>query len=497
MIEQILVRLPASTLLRCRHICKQWNRIIRDPQFIMAHLQKAPRCPLMFSHRETCSKKLYPSEAILFDETWVPSRWNVPVIEPDDFLCASCNGLVCLYSDKTTIKIANLATGEFLHVEKPDKKLKGDHYCFYNFGFDPVTKEYKVIHFPCERSTFPVGRVNDIQVYTLGDEKWRCVGSPKTQILDYTRYSGVINVDGAMYWLTEDKESTWGCTAVSFDLYEEHFEWIRMPTVNLASSGSGSCCMFWITEVDGKVSVATDQTSFYSTRGFVGKLEFWTLDSKINQNWSRKYRIQYPAVDIEFPRHFFIHGDRIVMYDLNRNMYCQKLLGQSIEIEQSKMVKLLNYSPHSHSNMQSYVHVKSLVGLDAYSRAGNGIVRRPKLCEGWRLKKWEKWTLELLSLQKHWRSIHQYEHLITTHAQRMGLDINPLLQHPQEKRWLNWVGQKWVLEMLDAFTQRLEGISKSMEQAVDAIRSKMSVHETDEGSTSSAGTSSSSALARV
>ncbi|CAN6167370.1 unnamed protein product [Urochloa humidicola] len=300
-----------------------------------------------------------------------------------------------------------------------------------------------------------------------------------------------------MYWLTQDKESTWGCTAVSFDLYEEHFEWIRMPTVNLASSGSGSCCMFWITEVDGKVSVATDQTSFYSTRGFVGKLEFWTLDSKINQNWSRKYRIQYPAVDIEFPRHIFIHGDKIVMYDLNRNMYCQKLLGQSIEIEQSKMVKLLNYSPHSHSNMQSYVHVKSLVGLDAYSRAGNGIVRRPKQCEGWRLKKWEKWTLELLSLQKHWSSIHQYEHLITTHAQRMGLDINPLLQHPQEKRWLNWVGQKWVLEMLGAFTQRLEGISKSMEQAVDAIRSKMSIHEIDEGSTSSAGTSSSSALARV
>jgi F-box interacting protein len=409
MIEQIFVKLPASTLLRCRRVCKIWNNIIRDPQFIMAHLQQAPRCPLMFSHRETCLKKLLPSEAVLFDESWAPSRWNVPVIEPDDYLCASCNGLVCLYSDKTTIKIANLATGEFLHFEKPDKKSKGDHYYFYNFGFHPVTKEYKVIHFPCERSTLPVGNINAIQVYTLGDNKWRNVTSPKAQTLNFIRFSGLVNVDGAMYWIIEDKETSWGITVVSFDLYKEHFEWIQMPTVKLATSGG----YFWITEVAGKVSVVTDQNIFYETGGFVGKLEIWTLDNKIDQIWSRKYSIQFPPVEIGFPKHFFIHGDKIVVYDLNRNIYFQKLMGQSIEIEQSKMVKVLNYSPHSYINIRSYVHVKSLVRLDAYITAGNGIVRRPKQCEGWGLKKWEKWTLELSSLQKYWRSIHQLEHSIT------------------------------------------------------------------------------------
>ncbi|OEL33028.1 hypothetical protein BAE44_0005953 [Dichanthelium oligosanthes] len=267
----------------------------------------------MFSQRASCSKKLYPSETILFDEAWAPSRWNVPVIEPDNFLCASCNGLVCLYSDKTTIKIANLATGEFLHLAKPDRRLKGDRYCFYNFGFRPVTKEYKVIHFPCERSTFPVGSVNVIQVYTLGDDKWRN-----------------------------------------------------------------------ITEVGGMVSFATAQEIFNTGREIVGKLEIWTLDNKVDQNWSQKYNIQFPSVAIEVPRHFFIHGDKIVIYDRDRNMYCQKSMGCSIEIEQSKMVKLLNYSPRLDSNMQSYIHVKSLGGLNAYRRAG--IARMPKQREGLELK---------------------------------------------------------------------------------------------------------------
>uniref|UniRef100_A0A0E0ET86 F-box domain-containing protein n=1 Tax=Oryza meridionalis TaxID=40149 RepID=A0A0E0ET86_9ORYZ len=142
-VELILVRLPVSTLLRCHGVCKQWDGIIRDPQFAMAHIQCAPRRPLFFFQGENLVHLLYPSEAILFDEAWSPSKWVVPVIEPDDFLCASCNGLICLYSDKSTIKIANLATGECMHLVKPVRNSKTDHFSYYSFGFHPVTKQYK------------------------------------------------------------------------------------------------------------------------------------------------------------------------------------------------------------------------------------------------------------------------------------------------------------------------------------------------------------------
>ncbi|CAL5063832.1 unnamed protein product [Urochloa decumbens] len=441
MIELIFVRLPVSTLLRCRRVCKQWRLILQDPQFITTHLQvqRTPRCPLLFSHRESASKRLYPSEAILFDEAWSPSRWDVPVIEPDDFLSACCNGLACLYSERSTIKIANLLL------------------------------LYKAIHFLGERELFSIDTFIVIQVYTLGDDKWRDLRAPKSQRLDCIDYFGVLNVDGAMYWLTEDKWKSWRRSVVSFDLSEERFEWIQMPIADPdhADHSTNQSRMYWITEVDGKVCVATAQHSMYSAIGFVGNLEIWTLENKANQSWRQKCTIQFSSVDICIPRPHFIHGDKIILYGQDRNVYYQKLMGQNIKIEKRKMVKLLNYSPRWYSNMQSLMYVKSLVRLDVYSRGG--ALNKPKRREGWKLKKWENWMLELWVLEKLWRRIYELEHSIYAGARQMGMDINPLLQHPPEKNQFNWVEQMRVREMLNTSLKRLESILKTS----DLIQSKI------------------------
>ncbi|PUZ71188.1 hypothetical protein GQ55_2G294200 [Panicum hallii var. hallii] len=281
MVELIVLRLPASTLLRCRRVCRQWRLILRDPRFATAHLQlhRAPACcPLLFSNREAALKKLYPSEAILFDEAWSPSRWDALVIEPDDFL--------------STIKIANLATGECLHLAKPDNRVTGDHYFLYNFGFHPATKEYKVIRFLGGRELFPLDTVSVVQVYTLGGDKWRDVRAPKNQTLSCIDYSGVVNVDGAMYyWLSEDERNRRRRAIVSFDLREERFEWIQLPIADHAGRAYSTSRMYWITEVDAKVCVATAQDSMRSAIGFVGNLQIWTLENKADQSWRHKCTI--------------------------------------------------------------------------------------------------------------------------------------------------------------------------------------------------------------
>jgi F-box interacting protein len=148
---------------------------------------------------------------------------------------------------KSTIKIANLATGECLHIAKPGKHLKGDPYNFYKFGFHPVTKEYKVLHFLRERVDTYSDKSDVIQVYTLGEDKWRDVRVPEVQSLYDVERSGVVIVDGAMYWLNGKRYSKWGCAVVSFDLIFEQktaretpaivsfdlsgecFEWIQLP----------------------------------------------------------------------------------------------------------------------------------------------------------------------------------------------------------------------------------------------------------------------------
>lgn len=116
-----------STLLMCVRVCKHWHSFIWDPQFVALHLQCAPSYALLFFPRGLVSGEPHPSDAVLIDEAWSPSTYAVPVIGPDDFLFGSCNGLLGLYTKTSTIKIANLATGECLHLEKPAKNVKGDH----------------------------------------------------------------------------------------------------------------------------------------------------------------------------------------------------------------------------------------------------------------------------------------------------------------------------------------------------------------------------------
>lgn len=179
LIKKIFLTLPVSTLLRCAQVCKQWCKTVRDPTFVATHLQQAPTCTLLFSRQESVSKRLYPSDAIIFDEAWSKSAWAVPVIGPDDFICGSCNVLLCLYTKSSTIKIANFATGECLHLEKPIKNLKGDPFSHYSFGLHPVTKEYNVTHFLGDSGTHSQGSFSVIQVYTLDSEKWRDVSLQK------------------------------------------------------------------------------------------------------------------------------------------------------------------------------------------------------------------------------------------------------------------------------------------------------------------------------
>ncbi|EEE70057.1 hypothetical protein OsJ_30025 [Oryza sativa Japonica Group] len=379
LIEQVFLSLPVKTLLNCIGVCKQWRSIIQDPKFVTSHLQLAPHCALLFFPRELVSScGLYPSEAILIDEAWSQSIWDVPVIGPDDFLCGSSNGLVCLYTHTTTIKIANLATGECLHLAKPAKNLTDDHFSFYSFGFHPLTKEYKVTHFLASshetRIRAKVDSFDGVQVYTLGDEKWKYIGAPEALSLNCVKNSGVVNVDGTMYWLTEDQGTSWHHAVMSFDLNKESFGRIQLPTAALEDSAFYGPRRYWIKEIDGKVCIATCQTSDNQPILLRGEIQIWALDINLEQKWIQKYIIQPSAQHIPGPN--IVHRDKIVLQHDARNLCSYELLGKNVEVKLSNMEKLLDFSPRKPGSMQVYTFVKSLVRLDSYKKAS--IVRRPK-----------------------------------------------------------------------------------------------------------------------
>ncbi|CAN6211047.1 unnamed protein product [Urochloa humidicola] len=480
LIEHVFLGLPASCLLECTSVCKKWREIIRDSRFALEHIQHAAPSTLLFSPQGSISGELYPSDAVLFDEAWSPSKFAVPVIGPDDLICGSSNGLLCLHTPISMIKIANLATGECIHLKKPTKNLKDDHFSFYRFGFHPATKAYKVIHFFQEISPTK-GRFNVIQVYTLGDDRWKDVVTPKALSLNCVKDSGVVIVDGMVYWLTEDRGTNWQHAVMSFDLGEESFSQIQLPGIDFEDLALGDARHYWVTEISGKVCVSTCQSM---DRMLIGELHIWSLNGEVHEGWNLLYNIQLSSL---FARGLqIIHGNRIMIQHCDRSLYTYELPGKNFEIDLTKMVKLLDLSTRGEDGIQLYFFVKSLVPLYVYVKAG--IVHRPKRHCRWKLKKWEAWEHGLFSTEKMWSRIHEMEHelmearktaikakkKISRHFaddviwQRICLEIDQILQHlpdcpvphPRPVRRLNWVEKMRDKEKFQARLQGLEDVVK-------------------------------------
>ncbi|XP_015696509.1 putative F-box protein At1g32420 [Oryza brachyantha] len=276
--EQILVRLPVSSLVRFHSVCKQWCRVISSPRFITEHARRAPEQLLLFLPRVDASaagiRAVKPGQAMVFDEKWSPSTLassssSSSSMDADDHLFASCNGLLCFYGQHA-VKVANPVTGDCLLVSKPDGILLHDFYYLYSFGFHPVSGEYKLTHFPREPRRYRSGRpfhFDAIQVHTIGDDKWRDIRAPVECCLVNL---GVVHVDGAMYWLTEDEErrssgSGSGMKIMSFDLKEETFSPIQPPPLlqdQAKHSHNNRKLTHYLSEMDGKVCLVT--TPFHS-----------------------------------------------------------------------------------------------------------------------------------------------------------------------------------------------------------------------------------------
>ncbi|RLM66448.1 hypothetical protein C2845_PM16G13090 [Panicum miliaceum] len=57
---EILVRLPAESVLRFRSICKAWRRITSDPRFLAAHARRRPAQVVLYRYLESTGCKSRP-----------------------------------------------------------------------------------------------------------------------------------------------------------------------------------------------------------------------------------------------------------------------------------------------------------------------------------------------------------------------------------------------------------------------------------------------------
>ncbi|XP_017252319.2 F-box/kelch-repeat protein At3g23880 [Daucus carota subsp. sativus] len=97
LVTEILLRLPAKSLLRCKSVCKSWLSLISNPSFIKSHLNFAL---LASKTKPTLLVIEYPHEQVALDMNDSLIHINC-VVMPWCFVThvlvvGTCNGIVCL-----------------------------------------------------------------------------------------------------------------------------------------------------------------------------------------------------------------------------------------------------------------------------------------------------------------------------------------------------------------------------------------------------------------
>lgn len=146
-ILDILSRLPVTSLLQCKLVCRTWKHLAQDPLLVGMHFSRSGKNDLcLILHCD------YPTRNQLYSIKLSPhskdnQRVNiihVPPLPKFDVL-GSCKGLLCLCDSltKNSLYIYNPFTRDYIELPKCLEFHNQD--VVLGFVFHETTKEYKVI----------------------------------------------------------------------------------------------------------------------------------------------------------------------------------------------------------------------------------------------------------------------------------------------------------------------------------------------------------------
>ncbi|XP_010277836.1 PREDICTED: F-box protein At3g07870-like [Nelumbo nucifera] len=265
-ISSILVNIPAHKLYELRSVCKQWFKLISEPNFIDQHLSRSePGLLVQYHHWRYMTVFLeMKGERFRVRDLNLKLRFGSRIH-------ASCNGLILLEG-------VNQAGGLFVAnpVTKQCMKLpprSGSYSLFYGFAHHPGTRVYKVL---------TLNRQGDsciCDILTLGSDSWRHVLVPQ----EFRRSNSLyLATKGFLHNITdsyngEDKEYMH-----SMDMVHETFHRTRLP-----------------------VSACGKQDRLFELGGFLAfttriettsRFDIWVLKDFHKGNWVKQHSVVLEGV---------------------------------------------------------------------------------------------------------------------------------------------------------------------------------------------------------
>ncbi|OMO75818.1 hypothetical protein COLO4_25859 [Corchorus olitorius] len=305
----ILSRLPITSLMLSKLVCRAWRRLIQDTLFASEH----------FSHMADNNptfilQSLSPDrEKLFFTDLSHDSQGNLISKKPPSpvmqlSLIDSCNGLLCMHDDRTqAIYICNPFTKLSIELPKlvnPPPKMEVDH---LEFGFHPITKEYKLVYRELlGRRDSPSELCSKVHVLTIGNGSWRNVGAINHRFFWQPSNSKVI-ANGRLHWISRpynNERYSFASLLVSFDLETEQFQDVPKPDC----CNIDYCFHHHLMILRGCLSL-----SAYQTR----ELGIWVMkEYGVKESWIKEFNIgtYFPRAVKEsiFPRNPIVFPDTSV-----------------------------------------------------------------------------------------------------------------------------------------------------------------------------------------
>ncbi|KAK2984423.1 hypothetical protein RJ640_014829 [Escallonia rubra] len=248
-VEDILTRLPATSLGRFRCVSKPWRARISHPLFVRTHLSRN-------NHRKRVLARsdggcLY---SLNFDNNVVgiAKILNFQVNASAKFQ-GFCNGLVLIVDDDNrSVVLFNPTTQESSELpvstfENPPRRI---HDVRYGLGYDSGTDGYKVVKLILRRWSSNIL----VDIYEIKSGCWRGLKNLSCPYFKLVWRGGGIFVNGSLHWLAARN------TIIAFNLAEEKFSEMPLPSGCMISRrgqlvGLDGCLgtICWSEEDDGGI----------------------------------------------------------------------------------------------------------------------------------------------------------------------------------------------------------------------------------------------------
>ncbi|KAF8088488.1 hypothetical protein N665_0540s0010 [Sinapis alba] len=296
LVEEILSRVPATSLKRLGSTCKRWSGLFKDRRFTEKHFCKAAKQSLVLTLKES---SVFLASVSLNAASPISIEVKVPLslkeVGIDNIF--HCNGLLlCNTSKDDRIVVWNPCLGETRWIQiKPDYQ----GYSEFALGHDNNNKlcpAYKIMrrHQPYD------GQFGVFEIYELSSDSWRVLDGGS---LDWFIYTSGVSLKGNAYWLSCDRKDD-SEFLTSFDFSRERFKRLCLPPT------FQSCCRICLSVV------REEQLSVLHQNCNTSKMEIW-LTNKIDTEaalWTKFFTVDLHTHN---PFSFFIDEEKKVVVCCN------------------------------------------------------------------------------------------------------------------------------------------------------------------------------------